>query len=119
MTVVKSKDRPVGLGLQPTSCGIGILISELDPNGSASSSSGAPPPAAAPRTTAAPVRPRVSTSAPRAGLKVGDIILSIDSQVPSSAKNAVQLIGAAEYCIKFVCVGIDQSLREGSQKSSA
>jgi S1-C subfamily serine protease len=91
VTVVKSKDRPVGLGLQPTSCGVGILISELDPAGSASSSS----------------------------LKVGDIILSIDSTVPASAKHAVQLIGSSDYCIKFVTVGIDQSMREASQKSSA
>ena len=118
MTVVKSKDRPVGLGLQPTSCGIGILICELDPNGSASSSSAARrPPARLARPRQAPTH--APTRAPRAGLKVGDIILSIDGTVPSSAKHAVQLISGAEYCIKFVCVGIDQSLREASQKSSA
>ena len=41
------------------------------------------------------------------------------SKATASAKHAVQLIGSSDYCIKFVTVGIDQSMREASQKSSA
>ena len=55
---------PIGLGLQTTSCGVGILITEID-HGSAAAYS---------------------------DLKIGDAVLSINDQVPSSPKDAVKLI---------------------------
>ena len=33
VTVVKARDKPVGLALQLTSCGVGTLVSEVDPQG--------------------------------------------------------------------------------------
>ena len=50
---------------------------------------------------------------------MGDIILSIDGTVPSSAKHVVQLIAAAEYCIKIVCIGNHQTALQGNQKGGA
>ena len=33
VAVVKARDKPVGLALQLTSCGVGTLVSEVDPLG--------------------------------------------------------------------------------------
>jgi len=78
VSMVKSKDNPkVGLGLQTTSCGIGILVTEIDLDGTAAQSH----------------------------LKTGDSILSIDDVVPTSPKHAVQLIMSSEYAVKFVVIG--------------
>ena len=38
-------------------------------------------------------------------MKAGDIILSIDSVVPTSPKHAVQLVMQAEYIVNVVVVG--------------
>ena len=67
----------MGLGLQTTSCGIGILVTEIDMDGTAAQSN----------------------------LKTGDSILSVDGVVPVSPKHAVQLIMGAEYCVSFVIIG--------------
>ena len=77
VTVVKARDKPVGLALQLTSCGVGTLVSEVDPHGSAAGSA----------------------------MKAGDIILSIDGVVPTSPKHAVQLFTQAEYVATVVVVG--------------
>jgi len=77
VAVVKARDKPVGLGLQVTACGVGTLVTEIDPHGSAAQSA----------------------------MKAGDIILSIDNVVPTSPKHAVQLIMQAEYIINVVVVG--------------
>jgi len=78
VSMVKSKENPkVGLGLQTTSCGIGILVTEIDADGTAAQSH----------------------------LKVGDSILSVDDVVPTSPKHAVQLIMGSEYAVKFVVIG--------------
>jgi len=74
---------PIGLGLQTTSCGVGILITEID-NGSA---------------------------AQHSELKVGDALLSINDQVPSSPKDAVRLILEEKgKPVKFVVINSDQML---------
>jgi hypothetical protein len=67
----------IGLTLQTTSCGVGILISEIDPTGVAYQSD----------------------------LRVGDAILSINGVVPQSPKHAVEEIKRAEYLVKFVVAG--------------
>ena len=77
VTVVKARDKPVGLALQLTSCGVGTLVSEVDPHGSAAGSA----------------------------MKAGDIILSIDGVVPTSPKHAVQLFTQAEYVATVVVIG--------------
>ena len=77
VAVVKARDKPVGLGLQVTSCGVGTLVSEIDPHGSAAGSA----------------------------MKAGDIILAIDSVVPTSPKHAVQLFMQAEYIANVVVIG--------------
>jgi hypothetical protein len=59
---------PIGLGLQTTSCGIGILVTEIDPGSAA------------------------WACKESGGLRLGDAILSIDGTVPSSPKHAVNLI---------------------------
>ena len=38
IALVKARDKPVGLGLQVTSCGVGILVTEIDQHGSAAQS---------------------------------------------------------------------------------
>lgn len=55
VAVVKARDKPVGLGLQVTACGVGTLVTEIDPHGSAAQS-GAPrePPAMLPHPTPPP-----------------------------------------------------------------
>jgi len=68
---------PIGLGLQTTSCGIGVLVSEID-GGSASADS---------------------------ELKLGDCILSIDDKVPSSPHEAVHYIRKGDDPVKFVVIG--------------
>jgi len=75
-----SKPYPIGLGLQTTSCGVGILVTEIDTGSAASVSE----------------------------LVVGDCILSIDSQVPTSPKHAVALILAAKDVVQFVVIGNQQ-----------
>ena len=77
VTVVKARDKPVGLALQLTSCGVGTLVSEVDPHGSAAGSA----------------------------MKAGDIILSIDGVVPASPRHAVQLFTQAEYVATVVVIG--------------
>ena len=77
VTVVKARDKPVGLALQLTSCGVGTLVSEVDPHGSAAGSA----------------------------MKAGDIILSIDGVVPTSPKHAVKLFTQAEYVATVVVIG--------------
>lgn len=77
IALVKARDKPVGLGLQVTSCGVGILVTEIDSHGSAAQSA----------------------------MRAGDIILSIDSVVPTAPKHAVQLIMQAEYIVNVVVVG--------------
>jgi len=72
-----TKPYPIGLGLQTTSCGVGILVTEIDANSAASTS----------------------------GLVVGDCILSVDGQVPTSPKHAVALILAAKELVNFVLIG--------------
>ena len=67
---------PIGLGLQTTSCGVGILVTEIDRGSAAEASQ----------------------------LRLGDTILSIDDQVPSSPKDAVRLILAERRPVKFVVV---------------
>jgi len=67
---------PIGLGLQTTSCGVGVLITEIDPN----------------------------TCAARSDLCVGDCILSIEDVVPKSPKHAVELILSTQEAIKFIIV---------------
>jgi len=80
VTMVKSRENPkVGLGLQTTSCGIGILVTEIDHDGTAAQSQ----------------------------LKLGDSILAIDDVVPTSPKHAVQLIMASEYVVKFAVIGYE------------
>jgi hypothetical protein len=61
---------PIGLGLQTTSCGVGILINEVD---------------------------KKSCADVCGQLKEGDCILSINGQVPSSPKDAVRMIVDKEY----------------------
>ena len=61
---MEDKKVPIGLGLQTTSCGVGILITEID-KGSCAEMCGL--------------------------LKEGDCILSINGSVPSSPKDAVRL----------------------------
>ena len=68
---------PIGLGLQTTSCGIGILVTEVDPGSSA------------------------WACKEQGGLKLGDAILSIDGTVPTSPKHAVQLILAGGPSVFF------------------
>jgi len=77
VSVVKNKDKNFGISMQVTACGVGILVSEIDPQGCAASSN----------------------------LKVGDSILSVMDQVASSPKHAKELINNAEYVVKFVVVG--------------
>jgi len=77
VSVVKARDKPVGLGLQVTSCGVGILVTEVDAGGSAAQSA----------------------------IKVGDTLLSINGVVPTSPKHAVQLITSAEYIINLIVIG--------------
>jgi len=71
---------PIGLGLQTTSCGIGILITEIDSN----------------------------TAAAYSGLGVGDCILSIEDTVPKSPKHAVELILGKPESVKFIVVDSTQ-----------
>ena len=81
VTLTKCKDGqtkpPIGLGLQVTSRGVGILVTEIDA-GSATADS---------------------------DLKLGDCILSVDGQVPSSPKDAVHLILKAGNTVDFVVIG--------------
>lgn len=79
MTLTKNKaaKQPIGLGLQTTSCGIGILVTEIDKGSSAAESE----------------------------LRLGEVILSIDDAVPSSPKDAVSKILQAEGTIRFVVIG--------------
>jgi len=78
VTVVKpSSKQMIGISMMQTSCGIGILIAEIDPNGCAHDTA----------------------------LRVGDIVLSIGDVVPANPKEAAQLIQRAEYVIKMVLVG--------------
>mmetsp|Transcript_76495 Transcript_76495/g.127482 ORF Transcript_76495/g.127482 Transcript_76495/m.127482 type:complete len:348 (+) Transcript_76495:185-1228(+) len=76
VTMVKRRDNPIGMSMQVTSCGVGILISEIDPQGIAAA----------------------------AGLKVGDSILSVDDIVPNSPKHLASVINQCEYLLKFVIV---------------
>lgn len=59
---------PIGLGLQTTSCGVGVLVTEIDPGSAAWACKEA------------------------GGLRLGDAILAVDGIVPSSPKHAVNLI---------------------------
>lgn len=72
-----SKPFPIGLGLQTTSCGVGILVTEIDTGSAASLSE----------------------------LVLGDTVLSIEDTVPVSPKHAVSLILGAVDSIKFVVIG--------------
>ena len=72
IALVKARDKPVGLGLQVTSCGIGTLVTEIDAHGSAAQS-GAPRdaplrrrPAMPPCPTPPPPAPTLSAAARRA-----------------------------------------------------
>jgi len=69
--------QPIGLGLQTTSCGIGILVTEIDKGSAAADSD----------------------------LKLGDCILAIDDVVPIAPKDAVHIILKAEDVIKFNVIG--------------
>ena len=77
----KGDKQPIGLGLQTTSCGIGILVTEIDTRSAAAESD----------------------------LRLGDCILSIDDQVPSSPKDAVSLILKGDTVINFVVIGDAQA----------
>lgn len=68
---------PIGLGLQTTSCGIGILVTEIDPGSAA------------------------WVCKEEGGLRLGDAILSINGTVPSSPKHAVNLIVTGGSHISF------------------
>ena len=87
MTLVKNlgAKQPIGLGMQSTSCGVGILVTEIDPGSSASQSE----------------------------LKLGDCILSINNQVPSNPKEAVSLILKSEREVKFIIIGDAQATFKG------
>lgn len=71
------KPPPIGLGLQTTSCGVGILVTEID------------------KGSAAEMSP----------LKLGDAVLSIDGMVPTSPKHAVQIILNCGPKVSFVIIG--------------
>ena len=73
----KGDKQPIGLGLQTTSCGVGILVTEIDKGSSAWESE----------------------------LRLGDCILSINGAVPSSPKEAVGFILKAEKTVCFVLIG--------------
>ena len=74
--------QPIGIGLQTTSCGIGILVTEIDKGSAAADCE----------------------------LRVGDCILSVDGSVPSSPKEAVALIvRSPEDVIRFVVIGDQQA----------
>ena len=75
--MTKEKGKPIGLGLQTTSCGVGILVTEIDKNSAAMDSD----------------------------LRIGDCVLSIDLMVPSSPKDAVGKILAEGDTVKFVVIG--------------
>jgi len=73
-----------GLGLQTTSCGVGILVTEIDPNSAASNSA----------------------------LRMGDCLLSVEGLVPNSPKEAVRLIIGDEpkvdvRSVRFVVINSD------------
>ena len=69
---------PIGIGVQSTSCGVGILISEIDTGSAAAASE----------------------------LKLGDCILSIDGAVPCSPKDAVLMVlGSPGKEVEFVVIG--------------
>ena len=69
--------QPIGIGLQTTSCGVGVLVTEIDRGSMAAASE----------------------------LKIGDCVLSINEQVPASPKDAVQMILRAEGSVRFVVIG--------------
>lgn len=74
--------QPIGLGMQTTSCGVGILVTEIDKG----------------------------SSSEQSDLKLGDCILSIDGCVPSSPKDAVSMIlkaGTLDGVVRFVVIGDD------------
>jgi len=74
---------PIGLGLQTTSCGVGILVTEID----------------------------VGSAAASSDLKIGDAILSINDQVPSSPKDAVRLILEEKgKPVKFTIISSEQQM---------
>ena len=77
LTKNTEQKQPIGLGMQTTSCGVGILVTEIDKGSSAAASD----------------------------LKLGDCILSVNDQVPSSPKDAVSLILKSEPLIRFVVIG--------------
>jgi len=77
MTKNTENNQPIGLGLQTTSCGVGILVTEIDKGSSAWESE----------------------------LRLGDCILSINGAVPSSPKEAVGFILKAEKTVCFVLIG--------------
>mmetsp|Transcript_17157 Transcript_17157/g.40990 ORF Transcript_17157/g.40990 Transcript_17157/m.40990 type:complete len:361 (+) Transcript_17157:160-1242(+) len=85
VSLVKHRDNPkVGLSLQTTSCGIGILITDIEQDSLAAQSH----------------------------LTAGDTILSIDDNVPTSPKHASQLIANGKYAVKFVVIGHAQPLSD-------
>ena len=79
--LAKVPKQPIGLGLQTTSCGIGVLVTEVDRGSSAAASE----------------------------LKVGDCILSIDDCVPSSPKDAVGMVLRSESVVKLTVIGDAQA----------
>jgi len=73
-----------GLGLQTTSCGVGILVTEID----------------------------AGSAAAKSDLRMGDCIMSVEGCVPQSPKHAVQLIIGDEpkvdvRTIRFVVINSD------------
>lgn len=89
MTLTKNKEgkQPIGLGLQSTSCGIGILVTEIDKGSSAAASE----------------------------LRLGEVILSIDDMVPSSPRDAVQIILKGDDVVRLVVIG-DADATYGSRR---
>ena len=69
--------QPIGLGLQTTSCGVGVLVTEIDKGSSAAESE----------------------------LRLGEVILSVDGMVPASPKDAVHMILKAGPLIRLVVIG--------------
>ena len=74
---VNGKAGPIGLGLQTTSCGVGILVTEIDKGSAAAESE----------------------------LSLGDAILSVDGVVPKTPRHAVELIIGGGKEITFVVIG--------------
>jgi S1-C subfamily serine protease len=71
------KPVPIGLGLASTSCGVGVLVTEIDKGSAAEASD----------------------------LVLGDAVISIDNAVPKSPRHAVELIIAGGPVVNFVVIG--------------